>query len=459
MNADPGLGTAGTWVLGIAAAVLALALLLPAFVAISYAVRGTPVRRVRALDDRVGGPGAGGSDERVDGMSPLAAASEEFCEVAKVLSMTALSTGNSVRYFLDGDALYEALLDDVARAERLVTWHVFWFKPGRLAMRVADVLMERARAGVPVLMLLDHYGSKGIEDPYIERLRDAGVEVEVFRPPRWNTLYKAQHRMHIRAVVVDGRVGYTGGFGVDDRWLGDGRHDDQWRDTSARVEGAAVDQLQGAFVSNWAEVTGQLLLGNQVFDFDAQERGRGPHTAGLMYSAPSLGSTSAERFFFVAIAAARQRLWLTSAYFTPDRHFRRLLCETAARGVDVRVLTPGPNTDRPSTWYAARAHYQELLAEGVRLYEYRPTMMHAKTLVVDGVWAMVGTLNFDNRSMVLNDEVGLLTWDRGLGQELEHAFLADLAWAEEMTPERERMRTTTSDRVRQWAAGRISRLL
>lgn len=468
MDVDPGLGTVGSWALGVLAAVLALALLTAAFVAITFAIRGTPVRRVRALDDRLG-DGRGGSasstrdaDRHIDGTSPLAARSEEFCEVAKVLCKTALAEGHRVRYFFAGDELFDALIADVASAQRLVTWHVFWFKPGRLAMLVANVLMERARAGVPVLLLLDYFGSKGIGGDYVRRLREAGVEVAIFRPPRWDTLYNAQNRMHIRTVVVDGCVGYTGGFGIDDRWLGDGRHKDQWRDTSARLEGAAVDQLQGAFVSNWAEATGDLRLGGRVFDFDGNNGPhgqRGAHTAGLMYSSPSLGSTSAERFFFTAIAAARERCWLTSAYFVPDRHFRRLLCEAAGRGVDVRVLTPGPNTDRRSTWYAARAHYEELLDGGVRLYEYRPTMVHAKTLVVDAVWAMVGTLNFDNRSMVLNDEVGLLTWDRELGRELEQAFLADLEWAEEMSAEGERARTTAGDHVREWAAGRVARLL
>lgn len=456
MNLDPGLGSVGSWVVGAVAAALALVLLLLAFVAITYAVRGAPVRRVRAIGDRRHSPDED-AHHRADATSPVAAGSEDFAEVASVLSKTALSEGNRVRYFFGGDALYDALLEDVARAERLVTWHVFWFKPGRLADRVADVLADRARAGVQVLLLLDHYGSKGIGAAYVERLREAGVEVAVFRRPRWNTLYKAQHRMHIRVVVIDGRLGYTGGFGIDDRWLGDGRHRDQWRDTSARLEGAAVAQLQGSFVSNWAEATGDLLLGNAVFHVDEHEQG--PHTAGLMYSSPSLGSTSAERFFFTAIAAARQRWWLTSAYFVPNRQFRRLLCLAAARGVDVRVLTPGPNTDRPSTWYAARTHYGDLLTGGVRLYEYRPTMVHAKTLVVDGVWSMVGTLNFDNRSMVLNDEVGLLAWDRALARELEQAFLADLEWAEEVTPECERDRTRVTDRALMWTAQRVSRLL
>ena len=450
-----GLGSAGSWALGVVAAALGLLALAAAFVAVTYAVRGTPIRRVRSM-----AAGADTDRERqVDGASPLPAASQDFCEVARVLCGAPLAEGHRVTHFFAGDALFEALLGDIARAERLVAWHVFWFKPGRLADRVADALAERARAGVPVLLLLDYFGSKGLGDAYRRRLRDAGVEVAMFRPPRWNAMYKAQHRMHIRAVVIDGRVGYTGGFGIDDRWLGDGRHPGQWRDTSARLEGEAVEQLQGAFVSNWAEATGDLLLGDRVFDFDGARRHAGSHTAGVMYSSPSLGSTAAERFFFTAIAAARERCWITSAYFVPNRHFRRLLCQAAARGVDVRVLTPGAHTDRPSTWYAARAHYVELLGGGVRLWEYRPTMVHAKTVVVDGVWGMVGTLNFDNRSLVLNDEAALLSWDRELGASLERAFEADLAHADEITAHGERARTGPLDRVRGAAAGLVSRLL
>jgi cardiolipin synthase len=262
--------------------------------------------------------------------------------------------------------------------------------------------------------------------------------------------------MHVRAVVVDGGVGYTGGFGIDDRWLGDGRHPDQWRDTSVRVEGSAVNRLQAAFASNWAEATGELLLGDAVFRF---EDAPGPHTAGLLYSAPSFGSTAAERFFFTSLAAARERCYLTTAYFLPNRYFRRLLCEAAGRGVDVRVLTPGANTDRPSTWYAARGHYPELLEGGVRLYEYRPTMLHAKTMVVDGIWGMVGTLNFDNRSMVLNDEVALAFWDGTLGEALDGAFAEDLRRADELTLAGVRARSRGLARAGEWLAGRVERVL
>ena len=448
--------------LTLGAALLLAALLTAVVVLLTFVARGTPVRHVRAIgterDERGDGrPGGGTVDERLDGVSPYAAASETFCEVARVLCDVELAGGHDVRVFTAGDALYDAMLADVGAARRLVTWHVFWHRPGRLADRVADALVARARAGTRTLMLLDHFGARGVDGAYAHRLREAGVEVATFRPPRWNTLYKAQQRMHVRAVVVDGVVGYTGGFGIDDRWLGDGRHEGQWRDTSVRVRGGAVTRLQAAFATNWAEATGELLLGDAVFPFDVEADG--PHTAGLLGSSPSFGSTAAERFFFVSLAGARERCWLSSAYFLPDRHFRLLLREAAGRGVDVRVLTPGANTDRPSTWHAARAHYGELLDAGVRLFEYRPTMMHAKTIVVDGHWGMVGTLNFDNRSMVLNDEVGLVFWDRALGARLEDVFRDDLRLSDELTVERERRRTGPHERVRQWLAGRVERIL
>jgi cardiolipin synthase A/B len=321
---------------------------------------------------------------------------------------------------------------DLHGARRLITFHVFWFKPGGVAERVREILVERARAGVEVLFLLDAFGSWGLPRGYVESLRTAGVEVAFYRPFHWKTLYKAQQRMHIRAVIVDGHVAFTGGFGIDDGWQGDGRHPGQWRDTNVRVEGPVVDQLQAAFVTNWAEATGDLLLGDRVFSVDDRIAGGDTQHAGVLYSAPSLGSTNAERLFLVSIAAAQQRLYITNAYFVPNRDLRRLLIEAADRGVDVRVLTPGRNTDRRSTWYAGRSHYEELMRGGVKLYEYRPTMVHAKTFVVDGVWSCIGTLNFDNRSMMLNDEVALMVHDRAVGAQLEALYIDDLRYADEV---------------------------
>lgn len=384
-------------------------------VALTFFTRGTPIGKVRLLD----------------GQDALASAHDpRFTHMLATLTNTIIEEGNRVDILVNGDGVYPRLWKDLESAEDLITWHVFWFKPGRLADRLAEILVDRARAGVTVLFLYDYVGSAGTPDEYFDRLRDAGVQVHPFRKPRWNTLYKFQQRTHTRAVVIDGRVGYTGGFAIADEWSGDGRHPDQWRDTSVRLEGPIVHHLQAAFVSTWAEAVGELILGVRAFPDVSDPPGDTP--AGLVFGAPSLGSTNSERYMMLSIAAARERLYLATAYFIPGRAFARALLDAVDRGVDVRVLTPGLNTDRISTYHAGLWYYEELLRGGVRIYHYRPTMMHAKTLVADAAWAAVGTVNFDNRSMVLNDEVVLVTRSPACGQVLEELFLEDLDFADEV---------------------------
>ncbi|HSH45731.1 MAG TPA: phospholipase D-like domain-containing protein [Longimicrobiales bacterium] len=463
------------WLNILLATLLALLILVLA----TFFGRGTPIRQLRVLGD----------ERRLDVRSDL------FLQTFATLTSSTFSRSNRVELLLNGDQLYDRLWADLRSARDLITWHVFWFKPGRLADRLADILVERAQAGVRVLFLYDYYGSMGIDDDYYQRLRDAGVEVAAFRAPRWDTLYKLQQRMHVRAVVVDGRVGWTGGFAVCDEWTGDGRSPGQWRDTSVRVEGSVVDQLQSAFISNWAETTGELLTGQHVLPFHGapapgEQEGEGPDdrdlepdtpevdvasaaatsgttdapdprddiTAGLLFGAPSLGSTNAERYFLLSIHGARERLYITSAYFVPARPFREALKEAVARGVDVRVLTPGENTDRPTTLYAVRRHYEELLKAGIRIWHYQPTMIHAKTLVVDGIWGAVGTVNFDNRSMALNDEVAVVVRDADTAGELEDAFLTDLEYAREVDLETVRSRGAWP-RIQERAASLVEPLL
>src|SRR5207248_2969518 len=239
-----------------------------------------------------------------------------------------------------------------------------------------------------------------------ETLRSAGVHATPFRPVSIRSLQKAQHRAHIRVVVVDGKVGYTGGFGIDDKWYGNGRQQDQWRDSNVRFTGPAVRQLQASFVVCWAEACGRLLTGKELFP-TLEEESQDGMLAAILHASPTIGSTSAERFFVLSIAAARERLYISNSYFVPDKAFRQLLCDAVKRGVDVRVLTTSKNTDVKSTWYAGRARYDELFKGGVRIFEYQPAMMHAKTLVVDGGWMSVGSMNADNRSMSFNEESNL----------------------------------------------------
>lgn len=422
-----------SWFAGVLLFILLALLGFIALVLGEYVLRENRIHKVRIL----------GREEHFDPADPL------FIETFQLLTNSTMYDGNAVEILLNGDETYPRMLEDLRNAKSLITWHVFWFKPGKLADQVREVLMERARAGVKVFFLFDAIGSRGLDKSYGKDLESAGVEVDVFRPLRWRLLYKVQERMHIRCVVIDGRVGYTGGFGIDDHWLGDGRHQDQWRDTNVRLVGPAVDQLQASFVTNWGESTGAILTGD-IF-FHPEDEPVGDVSAGLIHTAPSLGSTNAERYFVLAISAARRRLWITNPYFLPDDDFQQLLCAAVDRGVDVRVLTPGVHNDRKSVFWASRSHYEKLLRAGVRIWEYEPGMIHAKTLVVDGVLFSVGTINFDNRSVMLNDEVTLTGHDERISRRFEEVFLQDLEHAREVDLETFRSRAWTQKvRERAW---------
>jgi cardiolipin synthase A/B len=232
-------------------------------------------------------------------------------------------------------------------------------------------------------------------------------------------------------IVVDGTVAWTGGFGLDDKWFGDGKHEDEWRDTNVRFEGPAVLQHQGTFAAAWAEATGTLLTGDAYFPPEGQQPS-GDVLAGVLHAAPTIGSTAAERYMALTIAAAERRLWVSNAYFVPSEEQCSLLMDACKRGVDVRVLTCNEEGDVKSTYYAGRTRYEGLLQCGIRIFEYQPAMMHAKTIVADGMWASIGTMNFDNRSMAHNDETLLLVRDEGVGQRMEQVFERDMTHCREI---------------------------
>jgi cardiolipin synthase len=263
-----------------------------------------------------------------------------------------------------------------------------------------------------------------------------------------------QNRSHIRGVVIDRRIGWTGGFGVDDKWLGDGHTDLAWRDTNIRFEGPAASQLLAAFAAAWAEATGELFSGRIAVTYEED----GVEAAGLLATAPTLGSTAAERFLALSIAGAQEKLYITNAYFAPDRSFVALLVAAADRGVDVRVLVGGPRTDVRVARRAAHSRYDRLLVAGARVFEYQPSTLHAKTFVVDGYWTAVGTMNFDNRSLALNDECTLMVLDKEFGSQMEKMFLADLARSEEISLEVFRKRPQIA-RIAEWGANLITSLL
>ena len=400
----------GRWAL----VVLVLTLALIGFLQLT---RGTAVRHVRGVG--------------VDGM-PIGVSEPQFPLIAAMLTGASMAPGHRVEVTLNGDATYQRLWEDLRSARLSITLQLYYGAPGHMADTLREILIERAKAGVRVFLLYDAFGTVDIPANHRDALRAAGVSVEPFRPIRLSTLHLAQNRSHLRGIIIDSRIGWTGGFGIDDKWFGDGRTNGSWRETNVRFEGPAVRQLQAAFVAAWAEATGVLFTGRAVLT----PAENGTTTAGLLHTAPTLGSTSAERFFALSIAGARKTLYITNAYFAPDRDFVELLAAAAKRGVDVRILTAGPGTDVNIVRLAGRASYGRLLEAGVHVYEWRPTTLHAKTFVADGQWVTIGSMNFDNRSMALNDEATLMVLDPVIGQQMDGIFRDDLAHAEEVTQPR-----------------------
>ncbi len=414
------------------------AVLLTAVVGLLFITRGTAVQRVRSA-------GADGT--------PVAPAEPSFPRTVALLAGTPLLSGNRVELALDGDGTFSRLWADLRGARRSITIQMYYANPGRVADTLGAILAERSRSGVAVYLLYDAFGS-ALPGVWLERVRAAGVRAVAFRPLRLENLWVVQNRSHVRGIVVDGRIGWTGGFGMDDKWLGGGRRVGEWRETNVRFEGPAVQQLLAAFAAGWSEATGELLTGRATLE----RLEGGVAMAGLLHTAPTLGSTPAERYLALSIAGARERLWITNAYFAPDTNFVALLAAAARRGVDVRVLVGGPRTDVRAARLAAHGRYETLLGAGVRVYEYQPTTLHAKTFVVDGLWASVGSMNFDNRSLALNDESTLMVLDSAAGRRMEEVFLEDLRHSREIDLAAFRRRPWYR-RVAEWGANQLTRVL
>lgn len=421
----------------LAALVLVLAVI--GFLTITH---GTPVHRVLALGDPKGPPAVGDS---------------LFVRTMSLMTGIRIDSGSTVDLMTDGEETYPQLWRDLRSARQTITMQMYYSLPGQVADSVKSVLSDMARKKVRVLLLLDAFGSQHLLGDWADSLRKAGVEIGVLRPLRWYTLNKANNRSHVRVVVVDGKVAYTGGFGIADYWLGNGHAEDQWRDSNVRFTGPAVAQLQAAFAAGWAEATGVLLTGELFFPPQSFEPA-GPARAGVFYSMPTTGSTPAERFLVLSIAGARKTLYIENSYFVPDDDFRNLLIAAARHGVDVRILTVSEKTDVKTTYWAGRWRYEPLLENGVRIYEYQPTMMHAKTIVVDGLWSSVGSLNFDNRSLAFNNESNLCVLDSAVGAKMDSIFFADLRYSKEIKLDEFRKRSWTK-KVVEWGANALSRVL
>ena len=362
--------------------------------------------------------------------NPPTPGTADFARLVEVLTVAPLRQGNRITVLRNGRELFPAMLEAIRAARETVDFVTYVYWTGSIAPQFADALAERARAGVEVNVLLDAVGAAKMDHGLVERLQGAGATVAWFRPPKWYTLHKLNNRTHRKILILDGKVGFTGGVGIAEEWTGNCEDSEHWRDTHVRVEGPIVRDLLSGFVDNWAEATSCMLSGRQhlpdVGGFDDGIQ------AQVTRSTAQKGSTDAEQLFYAAIACARERIWLTTAYFAPRQAFVDALCEAERRGVDVRVLSNGPHTDREVVRQAGRRCYQQLLGCGGRIFEYQRTMLHAKVLLVDSHWVTVGSVNFDNRSFALNDELNISFRDPGVVAELEKHFLQDLEDAREL---------------------------
>jgi len=346
----------------------------------------------------------------------------EFSRLLEAMSPAPLRSGNRVTVMRNGETLVE-MLAAISSAKTTIDLSSYIYWPGEIADDFTGALVERARAGVEVNMVVDAYGSAKLDRSHLDRLRGAGVTVAMFRPPRWYSLDKINNRMHRRLLIVDGTVGFAGGVGVADVWTGDAEDPEHWRETHLRIEGPAVLDIFGAFAENWIEATDEIPGGAHVPDLHhGFDDGVGVQ---VTRGTPTGGPTGTTQLFFMAIAGARRRLWLTTAYFAPDPAFVGVLCAAAGRGVDVRILVNGQKVDKEVARQAGQRSYAELAEAGARIFEYDRTMLHAKVLLVDDEWANVGSSNFDSRSFDHDLEVNVSVTDPGIVSELEADFLDD----------------------------------
>jgi cardiolipin synthase len=356
----------------------------------------------------------------------------EFLRAAEALTAAPISDGNDVELLVNGDRIFPAFLETIEQAERTVNLLTYVYWRGDIAHEVAALLCRRAKDGIEVNVLLDWVGTAKMDSGLIDRMRDAGVCVAKFRPLKPYAIRRLNNRTHRKLLIADGRVGMTGGVGIAEEWTGDAQDPEHWRDTHVRVRGPVVRHLQGAFAENWLEATGDALVGSGYLPNLEPVSDGGPMQ--VVRSKSGVGDTNVEALYFLAIESARETLDLTAAYFAPRPAFVQVLGDAAQRGVCVRLLVPGPHIDKEFVRIAGRGAYDALLDCGVEIYEYQPTMLHAKTLCIDGAWASVGSVNFDNRSFQLHDEATLCVQSERFAALLAEQFESDLDASEAIRP-------------------------
>ena len=354
----------------------------------------------------------------------------QFLRSMGLLLGPSIVDGNTANELVNGDAIFPSMLKAIRGAKKTVLFETYIYWSGEIGDEFADALSERARNGVKVHVLLDWVGSGKIDDNVIDKMKQAGVQVEKYHPLRWYNLGRLNNRTHRKLLIVDGSVGFTGGVGIAPLWTGNAQDPDHWRDSHFRVEGPVVAQMQSVMLDNWVKTTGKVVHGVEYFP---PPRPVGSQSAQVFASSPSGGSESMMMMYLLAITAAERTIDLSSAYFVPDDITRQALVDAIRRGVKVRIITPGEHMDAETVRRASRGLWGPLLEAGAQMYEYQPTMYHCKVMIVDGLMTSVGSTNFDMRSFRLNDEANLNVYDAGFAARQTQVFEADLKQSRKVT--------------------------
>jgi cardiolipin synthase len=363
--------------------------------------------------------------------------SEDFLRLAAGFLNVPLLRGGTAELLSNGDRFYPAILDAIRGAKDSINFEVYIFESDETGREFIEAFKERARAGVEVRLLLDAFGSLKLKRAHRRELRNAGVKLELFRPLKLRNLVRIYRRTHRRAIVVDGRVAFTGGAAISNKWRGDARTPKEWRDSMTRVRGALVSGVQSAFAANWVYVSGEVIAGPRFYPAGTDG---GPACGLSVVSSPSDAQQPIRMLIWLSFVNARRRLWIANSYFIPDVQLRNAVKDRARAGVDVRILVPGNHTDAVPVQYAGRGFYEELLEAGVRIFEYQRSMMHAKAVVVDDGWSLVGSANMDERSMEINEENLLGIAEAGFVRTLAEALDEDFGHAREIELETWRRR-------------------
>ncbi len=350
--------------------------------------------------------------------------SERFLEIVEALTDAELNRTGNLEVLTNGPSFYPAELDAIRGATQSINLEAYIFQKSEIARLYVEALTERASAGVQVNLVLDAFGSAGTGRSFFRPLLDAGGKVNWYNSPRWDRLMHMDNRTHRELMIVDGKIGFIGGAGIADQWYSGAHGQPRWRDSVVRVEGEGVSNLQATFAENWLAASGELLTGNAYFPLIQNDH---PLISLVVNSTPTVGgSTRARILFQLLLASARHTISITTPYFLPDKSLTQELCNAVERGLRVRILVPGRKSDHMVTRSTSRAGYGELLKAGAEVYEYHPAMIHAKVLSVDGLWVVVGSTNFDNRSFGINDEVNLAVRDTAVAVLLENDTALDI---------------------------------